>query len=68
MIGFVLFTVWYLIGLVTLVMWWRREIDVTLDVLLVMLFQAWLGPINLLLPLLSWLDSKDIVVFKEKRK
>lgn len=68
MIGLVFLIVWYLFGLATLVAWWRRDLDVTLGDFIIIIFGAIAGPFSMILPLLSWLDGKEIIVFKGKSK
>jgi len=57
---------WYAVGLFLCLIWWRRELDVELVDLIVMLLVAVIGPIALVLHLLAWLERLNIVVIKRK--
>ena len=57
---------WYAIGLFLCLTWWRRELDVELGDLIVMLLVAGIGPVALVLHLLAWLERLNIVVIRRK--
>ena len=57
---------WYAVGLFLCLTWWRREFDVKLEDLIVMLLVASIGPIALVFHLLAWLERLNIVVIKRK--